>query len=592
MSTDVRTQTEVAGPGELKPPTSKSSRNKKVSFSGLTMMKWLVYAFFLVFLIVPLLSILLVSITGEPINIFGSFTNAKIFNSTMEKLSNMSFEAYRTMFESGGSYFGALVNSLKLSTGVALLVTIMVLPIAYAFARTTMPFKALFAAICTIPLVMPTFISSYAFTLMFGKTGWVNHIYRAFGGEGVLFDVQSMLGIVLVQVFFFFPYALWPMVAAFKISDLTLEEASQNLGARSWYTFGRVTLPLAMPGLVSSMLLIFTVSFSDFGTPIILAPKDLSLIVVEAYRELSGFFNWAGSAVLTIVMLIVAAFFFWLQRLVVKGKEYGTISGKPTKQKLNDSKAVTTTLSIYSFLIVLVPLLAVGSIFLSSIATTWGMHALPDGYTLKHYALIFSSSSKNIINSMILAIGSLVLSVVIAIFVSYFVVRRNSGALDFISSIPLIVPGIALGIALIQTFNTAPIQLTGTATILIIAYTIRRMPYMIRSTMSSMMAIRKDIEEAAISLGASQLVAAITVIGPLLLPGIAAGGILVFVTVIKEASISILLAPSDWAPMSLAVFQNLLRGEYYTASAMAILIIFIVVVLQYLAKKLTKDQLY
>jgi iron(III) transport system permease protein len=401
-----------------------------------------------------------------------------------------------------------------------------------------------------------------------------------------------MLGIVLVQVFFFFPYALWPMIAAFKVSDLALEEASQNLGAKPWFTFVRVTLPLAMPGIVSSMLLIFTVSFSDFGTPIIMAPKDLNLIVVEAYREIAGFFNWAGSAILTVIMVLVAAFFFWLQRIVTRGKEYGTISGKPTNQKMVTNRGVVVTLTLYTSVVVLIPLLAMGSIFLSSVATTWGHHALPDGYTLKHYAFIFSTSSKNIVNSLVLGAGALVLSVIIATFVSYFVVRRGSGALDFMSSIPLVVPGIALGIALIQTFNTAPLHLTGTALILIIAYTIRRMPYMIRSTMGSMMAIRKDIEEAAINMGASPLIAAITVIGPLMLPGISAGAILVFVTVIKETSISILMAPTDWAPMSLAVFQNLLRGEYYTASAMAILIIVIVVILQYFAKKITRDEFY
>jgi iron(III) transport system permease protein len=562
-----------------------------LTWDGLTVLKWMVFLFFILFLLVPLLSIILVSFTGEPINLLGSLVNGEVLSATLEKLSNASLEAYRDVF-AGGRYFSALVNSLKLATGVAILVTLLVLPIAYAFARTRMPFKGLFAALCTVPLVVPTFISSYAFILMFGQTGWVNHIWRYFGGEGVLFEVQSMLGIILVQVFFFFPYALWPMVAAFKISDLTLEEASQNLGAKSWYTFLRVTLPLAMTGIISSMLLIFTVSFSDFGTPIIMAPKDLNLIVVEAYREIAGFFNWAGSAILTVIMVLVAAFFFWLQRLVTRGKEYGTISGKPSKQKLVESKGIIWFLGVYTSVVLLVPLLAMGSVFLSSIATTWGYHALPDGYTLEHYIFIFSTSSKNIINSLILGGGALALSVVIATFVSYFVVRRGSGSLDFLSSIPLVVPGIALGIALIQTFNTAPLHLTGTAIILIIAYTIRRMPYMIRSTMSSMMAIRKDIEEAAISMGASPLIAAITVIGPLMLPGISAGAILVFVTVIKETSISILMAPTDWAPMSLAVFQNLLRGEYYTASAMAILIVVIVIALQFFAKKITKDQLY
>ncbi len=101
--------------------------------------------------------------------------------------------------------------------------------------------------------------------------------------------------------------------------------------------------------------------------------------------------------------------------------------------------------------------------------------------------------------------GALLLSVVIAVFVSWFVVRRGSVSLDWLSSIPLVVPGIALGIALIQTFNTPPLQLTGTALLLVIAYTIRRMPYMIRSTMGTMMAIRRDVEEASVSLGSLSL---------------------------------------------------------------------------------------
>lgn len=559
--------------------------------NGMKLIQWLIFLFFLVFLVVPLVSIFLVSFTGEPVNLFGSLTDAKIMSSTIKKLSSFTLDGYRSLFQDS-RYGTALWNSLKLSTGVAVLVTLLCLPMSYAFARTRMPFKKTFAALATIPLVMPTFISSYAFTLMFGQTGWVNHIWRALGGDGVLFEIKSMLGIVCVQVFFFFPYALWPMVAAFKNGGGELEEASENLGAQGWFTFFRVTLPLAGPGVISSMLLVFTISFSDFGTPIIMAPKDLNLIVVEAYREIAGFFNWSGAAVLTVIMVLVAAFFFWMQRLVIKGKEYGTISGKPVRINPVEHKGVLTSLTLYTGIVMVVPLLAVGSIFLSSIATTWGHHALPNGYTLKHYFSIFSSSSQNIFNSLVLASGSLLLSIVLATFISYFVIRRGSSGLDFFSSIPLVVPGIALGIALIQTFNAAPLHLTGTALLLIIAYTIRRMPYMIRSTMGTMMAIRRDIEEAAVNLGASTLIAALTVVGPLMLPGIFAGAILVFVTVIKETSVSILMAPTNWAPMSLAVFQNLLRGQLYTASAMSILIIVIVILLQSIARKMTRDQLY
>ncbi|MED3651861.1 iron ABC transporter permease [Heyndrickxia sporothermodurans] len=562
---------------------------KRKTLSGLTLVKILLYTFFGLFLLLPLFSVFLVSFTGQPMNILGALTNSTILSSTIEKLKGFSLEHYKVIFTNKG-YYDALLNSLWLALLVSVIVIIVCIPIAYGIARTKMPLKKTISALCTIPLIVPTFISAYAFIIMFGRSGWVTYIYQMLGGEGLLINPYSMTGIIMVQVFFFFPYALWPMVAAFKVSDLSLEEASRNLGAKNWLTFITVTFPLAIPGILSTVLIIFAVSFSDFGSPIILAPKDLNLLVVEAYREIAGFFNWAGAAILTVVMILVATFFFWLQNLFTKNRNYGSVSGKPKLQKLNDNKVLTRVLSAYSAVIVFVPVFAMLSIFVQSIATTWGKDPLPNGYTLKHYQTIFTSSLGNIQNSIVLAIGALLLSVIIATFISYFVVRQNNAKLDFMTSIPLVVPGIALGIALIQTFNTAPLQLTGTALILIIGYTIRRLPYMIRSTMGTMRAIKQDIEEAAINLGASQLTAALTVIGPLMLPGIAAGSILVFVTVIKETSISILLAPAEWAPMSLAIFQNILRGEYYSAAAMSVILVVLVLILQAIANKLTKKQ--
>ncbi|MCM3636594.1 iron ABC transporter permease [Sporosarcina luteola] len=561
----------------------------KNSFNGLTVVKVLIYAFFGLFMLLPLLSVFVVSFTGEPTNLLGSLTDPAIFNSTLEKFKNISLDNYKRIF-SGKGYFSALKNSLALAFTVTIIIILVCIPLAYGIARTKMPFKKTISALCMIPLIVPTFISAYAFIIMFGRAGWVTQIYNALGGEGMLLNPYSMAGVVAVQVFFFFPYALWPLVAAFKVSDISLEEASQNLGAKNWFTFIFVTFPLALPGVISSALLIFTVSFSDFGSPIVLAPKELNLLVVEAYREISGFFNWGGAAILTVVMVIVAAFFFYLQHLYTKGKNYGSVSGKPKQQKLIENKLLTRVLSGYSLFVVLIPLLAMLSVALQSVATTWGKDLLPSGYTLNHYKTIFSTSMGNIQNSIMLATGALVLSVIIATFVSYFVVRQNSAKLDFIASIPLVVPGIAFGIALIQTFNTMPLQLTGTALLLIIAYTIRRLPYMVRSTMGSMRAIKQDIEEAAVNLGATPLTAAITIVGPLMLPGIAAGSVLVFITVIKEASVSILLAPPEWAPMSLAIFQNILRAEYYSAAAMSIVLIVLVLVLQGIASFIGKKQ--
>lgn len=561
----------------------------KAHLNGLGLVKLIVYLFFILFLIIPLFAIFIVSFTDEPINIFGSFISLDTLQTTLSQFKSASLDNFKSIF-ANNTYFSSLKNSIYLSIAVSILVLLICIPIAYGIARTKMPFKKTISALCTIPLVIPTFISGYAFIIMFGKSGWATYIYQSLGGDGLLIDPYSMTGIAIVQIFFFFPYALWPLVAAFKISDVSLEEASRNMGARGWLTFVSVTFPLVIPGILSTAMVIFAVSFSDFGTPIILAPNDLNLIVVEAYREISGFFNWGGAAILTVIMIAIAGIVYWLQNFFTKNMNYGSVSGKPKQIKLNNNKALTFPLFLFSAFVVIVPLLSILTVFMQSIATTWGKDPLPNGYTLSHYKTIFTSSLGNIQNSIVLALGALLISVIVASAVSYFVVRQKSTTLDFMTTIPLVVPGIAIGIALIQTFNTMPLQLTGTAFILIVAYALRRMPYMVRSTVSTMKSIKVDIEEAAVNLGASTFTSLITVVGPLMLPGIAAGSILVFVTVIKETSISILMAPADWAPMSLAIFENVMRAEYYSAAAMSIILVLIVVVFQYLAEKITNKQ--
>lgn len=561
----------------------------KKNLTGMGIIKILLYVFFLLFLVIPLIAVFMVSFTNEPINFFGSLISLETLNLTIDQLKNSTLDNFKSMF-SNTRYLSALLNSLYLSIIVSVVVLTLCVPIAYGIARTKMPFKKTISALCTVPLIVPTFISAYAFIIMFGRSGWVTYIYNSLGGEGLFIDPYSMTGIVLVQVFFFFPYALWPMVAAFKISDLSLEEASRNMGARGWLTFSTVTFPLVIPGMLSTALVIFAVSFSDFGTPIVLAPTDLNLLVVEAYREIAGFFNWGGAAILTLIMIAVAGFAYWAQNFFFRGKNYDSVSGKPKQVKLTENKTLNFSLASFSLFVVSVPILAMLTVFMQSIATTWGKDPLPSGYTFKHYQMIFTSSLGNIQNSLILALGALVLSIIISVFVSYFVVRQNSVTLDFMTTVPLVVPGIAFGIALIQTFNVAPLQLTGTATILIIAYSIRRLPYMVRSTVGTMQSIKEDVEEAAINLGASTFTAAVTIIGPLMLPGIAAGSILVFITVIKETSITILMAPAKWAPMSLAIFQNILRAEYYSAAAMSIILVVLVLLLQALANFFTQKQ--
>ncbi|WP_328807066.1 ABC transporter permease [Nocardiopsis coralli] len=592
MSTAVADPPGGEQPSPAAPPPGRKRRQRSFHLDLLALCRVLVLGFFTLFLIIPLLSMVVVAFTGETVNIFGSLVDGEIRDQNISDLGGASFA---TFIETVGSAqnMEALRNSLLLALGVALLAMLLCTPIAYGFARTAMPFKRTLGVLCTIPMVVPTFAAAGGFITMFGQAGWVTGLWQQVGGSGQLINPYSMTGLVLVLLFFLFPFALWPMVAAFRISSAQVEEASSSLGARSVITFLTVTLPLALPSLLSALLLIFATTFSDFGAAIILGIDGLNLIVVQAYREIAGFYNWAAGSVLVMVMVVVVALFFALQRMVLRGRDYGTLSargGQPAP--LVRHRGLCTGLSVFTTAFTLIPVLSLVSVLVLSFATTWRGTLLPDSFTLAHYERVLDRSWGAIANSLTLAGGALLIALFVASTVAYYTVRHRAAGLDFLATMPLIVPGIALALALMQTFNTQPLALYGTALLLVVGYAIRRLPYMVRPTVGAMQAIGTDVEEAARSLGANRITAVMTTVLPLLRPALFAGGILVFVTVLKETSLTVLIAPSNWEPMSRDIFNNLLRGERYPAAAMSVILLVIVISLQQIAYKFSRNSLY
>ena len=539
---------------------------------------------FLFFLIFPYMSILIVSFTGKPIAILDLFMGVSKAQETLFAIKDAaSIRFYKELF-SFPRYMQALKNSISLGIIVSFCSVFVAMPIAYAIARTKMPFKRLIGVLCIVPLMIPTFISSFAFILMFGRTGWLNQILSSVGLPIV--EIHTPFGIGLVQVLFFFPYALLPMIAIFKAMDHSLEEASYLLGARRIFSFFTVTMPLAAPGIWAGALLVFIVSIEDFGTPMILSPRGYPLLIVEAYREMVGYFNWGGAAVIAVLLVLLSACLLLFQRWILRNNQSRLITGKPSDQKLVSDPFTCWGLLFYSLIVLAIPLMAIYSTALQSFATSWGAEMLPTGFTLQNYQYVIERSTGAIINSFILGGAALFISIIIASIIPYLVQRRNRTFLDYLGFLPLALPGTALAIALILTFNTPPIQITGTAFLLIMAYVIRRMPYALRSTSASIRAISPDIEGAALVHGAPKFFALWTVTLPLMIPGIVAGGMMVFLTSIREISATIMLAPEDWKPMSLAIFEGLLRGEFYTSSAISIILICVVVTVQFIVFRL------
>src|SRR5699024_2427776 len=161
--------------------------------TGMSMVKLLIYIFFILFLIIPLSGVFLVSLTNEPINIFGSLISFETLHATMEHLNNATLANFKAVF-TNTHYFAELFTSFYLINVLLISVLMMCGPIVYWIARTKMPFKKTMSAFATIPLIFPTFISAYAFIIMFGRSGWVTYIYQALGGDGLLIDPYSMTG--------------------------------------------------------------------------------------------------------------------------------------------------------------------------------------------------------------------------------------------------------------------------------------------------------------------------------------------------------------------------------------------------------------
>ncbi|GMU72579.1 MAG: iron ABC transporter permease [Burkholderiales bacterium] len=534
---------------------------------------------FTLFLIVPFATILIVSFTGKPVALLDALTGLEGARKLGSEIAaNASLQFFGQLF-SFPRYVRAFVNSMTLGFLVAVASVLVAMPIAYALARTRMPGRRLIGALCIVPLMVPTFISSFAFILMFGRTGWINQMFGWIGIEQLV-DIHSPFGIGLVQVFFFFPYALLPMLAVFKSMDPVLEEASHTLGARRPFAFLTTTMPLAAPGIWAGLLLVLIVSIEDFGTPMILSPRGFPLMIVEAYREMVGYFNWGGASVIAVLLVLISALLLLVQRWLLRHDRSRTVGGKPaTRERVRDPW-VCWGLLAYCIIVLSLPILAIYTTALQSFATSWAARMVPEGFTLDNYRYVWERSMGAVVNSFLLGGAALAISVVLSAVIPYLVQRRGRHYLDYLGFLPLALPGTALAIALILAFNTPPLQITGTAFLLIMAYVIRRMPYALRSTSASIQTISTDIEGASLVHGASRFLSLWSVTLPLMLPGIVAGGIMVFLTSVREISATILLAPDGWKPMSLVIFEGLLRGEFYTSAAISMILILVVMAVQ------------
>ncbi|MDO4436239.1 MAG: iron ABC transporter permease [Cardiobacteriaceae bacterium] len=476
---------------------------------------------------------------------------------------------YLTKFFTKRFYWSTLVNSMKVTVLSTLLAALIGVPLAYIMTRYRIRFAAALNILIVISYLSPPFIGAYAWIQLLGRNGVLTNTIN--GLFGIHFDgIYGFTGILLVFSLQSFPLIYMYICGALKSMDYSLIEAAESLGCSALGRMWRVMMPLVMPTLLAGSLLIFMRVFSDFGTPMLIGEgyKTMPVLVYNQFMsEVGGDDGFA--AALCLIVIILTMFLFFAQRLLSERGSYAQSALKPM-EKIEQRGLAKVLSHLWVYGVVALAIVPQAVVIYTSFLETSGGQVYTGAYSLENYSAIFAKGSKALWNTYALGLIAILLIVVIGVLVAYLTVRHRNlvnSAIDTISMFPYIIPGSVLGIAFLFAFNKTPLLLSGTALILIISFVIRRMPYTVRSTAAIIGQISPSIEEAAISLGASDGQTFRKVLLPMMVPGILSGAIMSWVTVISELSSSIILYTSQTQTLSVSIYTEVIRGNYGNASA-------------------------
>ena len=408
---------------------------------------------------------------------------------------------------------------------------------------------------------------------MLGSNGWLRALCADIGIS--LPPIYGLFGILLAFSLKFYPFVFLLTASGLGAISPSVEDRAESLGAGPWRRLFTVTLPLVFPALSSGALLAFVLSISDFGTPSIVGGK-LRLLATTAFdlftAEMGG--NPGLASATSVVLLAICLAVVVAQRWAVRRRDIaGSMIRRPAPRQLRPLASAAAHVVCYA--IVLAGSLPSLVVIYTSFRRTSGPVFHP-GLGLGSYERILGEVAQVVANSFIYATAAVMLIVLLGTVIGYILARREtlaSGTLDNMLLIPYIVPGVVMGLAFVVTFNVPPLQITGTAVIIVLMLFIRRLPYAVRSSTSILKQIKGGIEEAAISLGASPSRAFLKVTLPLMLPGIVAGALMSFITAINELSGSLILYVGRTMTMPVRIYLSVLDGEFGTASALSTILL-------------------
>ena len=487
-------------------------------------------------------------------------------------------------------YSITLLNSFKVSIAATIASVVVGVVLGYFMSV----FKVRGAKLLRMCIVMATmsapFVGAYAWIMLLGRNGVITNFLSGLFGI-TMPDIYGFNGIMLVFVTQLFPLVFLYVQGAMSKMDASLMEASENLGCTGFKRFFTVVLPLISPTVLAGALLVFVRAMSDFGTPMLIGEGYRTFTVI-LYNEFVGEVsqNKGFASAIAIIAILITMVVYFSQNFVAKKQAFSmnALHRIEKKQLHGFSNFIVHFITYVVVGISILPQLYV--VYTSFLKTSGQIYVA--GYSLQSYQDMFSRLGRSIQNTIVIPAVSLLIVVFLAVLIAYVAVRRRnvlSGAVDVISMIPYVIPGTVIGIAMISAFNREPLVLTGGMLIMVVALVVRRLPYTIRSSVAILQQIPLYVEEAALSLGSSKPKAFFTVTLPMMSSGVLSGAILSWVTLISELSTAILVYTGKTQTLTVAIYTQIVRGNYGIASAMATVLTVMTLLSLLIFNKISKD---
>ncbi len=519
--------------------------------------------------------------------------------------SKIDFEMFRSVLFQKEN-LRAMKNTLIIAVFATLFATLVGVFFAWLLGRSDIPMKGFMKFLFSIPFMIPPFLAAMSWDMMFsGRGGYVNKLLMSlFNLANAPLNINSIPGIIIIEVVYYFPFVYMQVVSALERMDPTLEESARIAGANQMYVIRKITLPLTVPAISSGVLLVLITSLSNYGIPSMVGYSKgiftLPTMIVELMNRSGGsFVGIRQAAALSIVLVIVVAIALVIQRRLLTHGRYDIIKGKSMRPMLIKLRGAKIPLLVFSlFFLTLIVIAPIVMILLVSFNRAYGLPFTMENFTVMHYVNVFTKNAMvkdSVKNSLFLAFSAgaicLVLGTILA-YVIYKVKPKGGTILEMLAVLPYSLPGTVMSIGCILAWSGAffGISLYNTIWIILVAYIARYLSYVLKSSSAALQQVHPSLEEAARSCGASHYEALKDVTLPLIKPAMLSGFFLVFLPCMRELTTSILLYGPKSRTLGVAIYQLRINGQINQAAALSVITILLIIIMNNLVKYITRDR--